>query len=322
MKAVVLARYGSPDVLAVREIPRPELKYNEVLVKVHATAVNDWDWSFLRGKPYIYRLLFGLFRPKVSVLGIELAGTVEAVGRLASKFRPGDRVYGDVSEAGFGGFAEYACVRENALHQMPAGMSFEQASALPHAGLLALQGLVDLGKIQRGERVLINGAGGGVGAIGLQIAKEYGCEVTGVDRDFKLGSLKALGFDHVIDYQREDFTSGERQYDMVLDVKTTRSPIRYLHALRPGGRYVTVGGHWPRLLQVFLMGSLLAKRMGKRLQVLALKPNQGLDRINRMFESQSLKCPIDGPYRLEDVPEALRRFGEAGHIGKIVIAVA
>lgn len=322
MKAIVLPRYGSPDVLTAREIPKPTPKENEVLVKVHATAVNDWDWAFVRGKPYIYRLMFGLFRPKASVLGVELAGTVEAVGRSATKFRTGDRVYGDVSEAGFGGFAEYACVREGALLHMPTDMSFEQAAALPHAGLLALQGLIDLGKIQRGERVLINGAGGGVGAIGLQIAKEYGCEVTGVDRDFKLEALKALGFDHVIDYQREDFTNGERQYDLILDVKSTRSPIRYLDALRPGGRYVTVGGHLPRILQVFLLGSFLVKRTGKRLQVLALKPNQGLDRINRMFESHSLKCPIDGPYGLDDVPEALRRFGEAEHIGKIVIAIA
>lgn len=157
MKAIVLSRYGSPDVLTVEEISKPEPKNDEVLVKVHATAVNDWDWSLVRGKPYPYRLMSGLFRPKVPVLGAEVAGTVEAMGSSATQFKPGDRVYGDISEAGFGGFAEYVSVRETALVRMPHGMAFEQAAALPHASLLALQGLVGVGNIQRGESVLING---------------------------------------------------------------------------------------------------------------------------------------------------------------------
>jgi NADPH:quinone reductase-like Zn-dependent oxidoreductase len=169
---------------------------------------------------------------------------------------------------------------------------------------------------------LINGAGGGVGALGLQIAKEYGCEVTGVDRDFKLGALKSLGFDHVVDYLRSDFTGIGEQYDLILDAKTTRSPFRYLVALKPRGRYVTVGGHLPRILQVALLGPYLTKRTGKRLRVLALKPNRGLDQITRLSESQALQSLIDGPYRLDDVPKSLARFGEAKHIGKIVIAVA
>jgi NADPH:quinone reductase-like Zn-dependent oxidoreductase len=169
---------------------------------------------------------------------------------------------------------------------------------------------------------LINGAGGGVGAIGLQIAKEYGCEVTGVDRDHKLGALKTLGFDHVIDYLQVDFTRNRRRYDLILDAKTTRSPFRYLQALESGGRYVTVGGHLSRILQVFLLGPGMGKMTGKSLRVVALKPNEGLDQINRMFESHALKFLIDGPYPLDDVPKALARFGEARHIGKIVIAVA
>ena len=306
MKAIVLPRYGSPDVLTAREISKPEPRNNEVLVKVHATTVNDWDWSFVRGKPYTYRLMFGLFRPKVSVLGAEVSGTVEAIGNLATRFRPGDRVYGDISEAGFGGFAEYVCVREDALSSMPRDMTFVQAASLPHASLLALQGLVGIGKIQRGERVLINGAGGGVGTIGVQIAREYGCEVTGVDREHKLGALKKLGFDHVIDYQRVDFTRNMQRYDLILDTKTTRSPFRYLNALESGGRYVTVGGDLLRILQVFLLGPGIAKMTGKRLQVVALKPNEGLDRISRLFESNALKCVIDGPYALDDVPKAVR----------------
>lgn len=322
MKAIVLSRYGLSNVLTVEEISKPAPKKDEVLIKVHATTVNDWDWSLMRGKPYPYRLMSGLFKPKIAILGAEVAGTVEAVGNSATRFKPGDRVYGDISEAGFGGFAEYVCVRETALVHMPCGMAFEQAAALPHAALLALQGLVDAGKIQRGESVLINGAGGGVGTIGVQIAKEYGCEVTGVDRDFKLGALKSIGFDHVIDYQQVDFTKTEQRYDLILDTKTTRSPFRYLRALNPGGRYVTVGGHLPRLLQVFCTGSGIAKLSGKHLRILGLKPNKGLDHINRLFQSHALECVIDGPYALADVPKAVERFGEAKHVGKVVIAVA
>lgn len=322
MKAIVLSRYGSPDALTAKEIPKPEPKDDEVLVKIHATTVNDWDWAYVRGKPYIYRLMFGLFRPKASVLGVEVAGTIEAAGSRATRFRAGDRVYGDISEAGFGGFAEYVCVREQALVPMSPSMTFEQASALPHAALLALQGLVKVGKIQRGERVLINGAGGGVGTLGVQIAKDFGCEVTGVDRDFKLGALKQLGFDHVLDYRKEDFTGNGRRYDLILDAKTTRSPLRYLKALNSGGRYVTVGGDVPRILQIFLLGPAITKLTGKRLQVVGLKPNEGLDRINSMFESNALKSVMEGPYALADVPTAIARFGESRHIGKIVIAVA
>lgn len=190
MRAIVLTHYGSSDVLQMQEVDKPEPKDNEVLVKVCATAVNDWDWCFVRGRPYIYRLIFGLLKPKVTVLGAEVAGTVEAVGSGVCKFRPGDDVYGDLSEARFGGFAEYVCVHEDALAPKPLGMTFEQAAAIPHAAMLAKQGLVDVGRIRQGECVLINGAGGGVGTIGVQIAKQYGAEVTGVDSDFKLDALR------------------------------------------------------------------------------------------------------------------------------------
>lgn len=276
----------------------------------------------MSGRPHLYRLMYGLLRPDVSVLGAEVAGIVEAVGAGAARFSPGDRVYGDISDAGFGGFAEYVSVRETALVHMPPGMSFQQAAALPHAGLLAWQGLVDVGKIRRGERVLINGAGGGVGTIGVQIAKAYGCEVTGVDRDFKLPALESIGFDHVIDYRQVDFTENGQRYDLILDARTTRSPLRYLRALNPGGRYVTVGGHLPRLLQVLCMGSGIARVSGKRLQIVALKSNQGLDHLHRLVESHGLECVIDGPFALADVATAVERFGEARHIGKIVITVA
>ncbi len=322
MKAIILTRYGSPDVLQLEEMAKPEPGDDEVLVKVRATAVNDWDWCFVRGRPYIYRLLFGLVSPKVAVLGAEVAGIVEATGNGATKFQPGDHVYGDISEAGFGGFADYVCVREDALVRKPPGMTFQQAAALPHAAMLALQSLVDVGQIRQGERVLINGAGGGVGTIGVQIAKQYGAEVTGVDNALKLDTLGSMGFDHVIDYQREDFTRNKQRYDLILDTKTNRSPFRYLRSLKPGGRYVTVGGRLPRLLQAFCMGPLISRVSGKHVRIVALKPNKDLGYVNDLFETNGLECVIDGPYQLSDVPQAVQRFGEAKHVGKVVITVA
>ena len=322
MKAVVLHRYGSPEDLSVEERPVPVPKSGEVLVKVHASAVNDWDWSIVRGRPYVYRLMFGLTKPRTRVLGMEVAGTVEALGDGATRFAPGERVYGDLSDGTFGAFAEFVCVPEGSIRAMPPSMSFDQAAALPHAGLLAWQGLVEAGAIQQGERVLVNGAGGGVGALGLQVAKRYGCEVTGVDKASKLAALTAMGFDRVVDYQRTDFTATGERYDLVLDARSTRSPGRQLRALAPGGRYVIVGGDVPRLLQAAVLGPMLSRATGKRLVILALKPNEGLERIGELFEAGSLRPVIDGPYDLADAPRAVARFGAAEHVGKIVLRVA
>ncbi len=202
-----------------------------------------------------------------------------------------------------------------------AGQTFEQAAALPHAAMLALQGLVDVGQIRQGERVLINGAGGGVGTIGVQIAKQYEAEVTGVDSELKLDTLRAAGFDNVIDFRQQDFTRNGQRYDLILDTKTNRSPFRYLRSLNPGGRYVTVGGHLPRLLQTFCAASLVSRVSDKQLRIVALKPNRDLDYINVLFETKGLEFVIDGPYPLSDVPQAVKRFGEAKHVGKVVISV-
>ena len=322
MKAVVLTRYGSPEDLTLEEIDVPAPQSGEVLVQVHASAVNDVDWSIVRGKPYLYRLMFGLTKPRTRVPGMEVAGTVEAVGDGATRFTPGQRVYGDLSDGTFGAFAEFVRVPEGSLRSMPAGMSFEQAAALPHAGLLAWQGLVEVGRIQRGDRVLLNGAGGGVGTLALQIAKGYGCEVTGVDRASKLEALTAMGFDHVLDYRRTDFTATGERYDLILDARTTRSPLRHLRALRPGGRYVSVGGDLSRLLLSAALGRALSRATGKRLAILALRPNEGLERIGELFEAGSLRPVIDGPYDLADAPRAVARFGAADHVGKIVVKVA
>lgn len=322
MKAVVLRRYGSPSDLHLEEVPRPEPRDDEVLIRVRATTVNDYDWAIVRGRPRLYRLIFGLVRPRVKVLGAEVSGTVEATGKDVERFRPGDHVYGDISEAGFGGFAEHVCVPERALSIKPPGMTFEQASALPHAAMLALQGLVDVGRIRQGERVLINGAGGGVGTLGVQIAKQHGAEVTGVDRGFKLDALRSIGFDCVVDYERQDITRGGERYDLILDVRTSRSPLRYLEALRPGGRYVTVGGQLPRLFQILCAKPFVSLASGKSLHIVTLKPNKDLGYVNDLFEASGLEPVIDGPYPLRSVGEAIQRFGDAKHIGKIVITVS
>ena len=245
----------------------------------------------------------------------------EAVGSAVKDLRPGDEVYGDISGAGFGGFAEYVCVPEDALGPKPAEMTFEQAAAIPHAAMLALQGLVDVGQIQRGERVLINGAGGGVGTIGVQIAKQYDAEVTGVDSGLKLDMMRAVGFDHVIDYESEDFTRSGQRYDLIVDTKTTQSPLSYLRVLEPNGQYVTVGGRTTRLLQTFCLAPVISRVSSKAVRFVALTPNANLAYINDLFARHQLELVIDGPFPLADVPEAMRRFGEAKHLGKIVIRV-
>ncbi len=321
MKAIVLNRYGSPEDLQVQDIPKPSPAAHEVLVKIHATAINDYDWSIVRGKPYLYRLMFGLRRPKMPVAGMELAGVVEAVGDQVSQFQVGDAVYGDTSEYGFGTFAEYMCIHEKALILKPNEMSFEQATAIPHAAALAYQGLVDAGQIKSGQRVLINGAGGGVGTFGLQIAKTYGAEVTGVDTGDKLQRMRALGFDQVIDYKKVDFTKTGQRYDLILDAKTKHAPRAYLRVLHPEGRYVTVGGDLHRLLQLVVSKAWIARTTKKHLQIVALKANKDLDKINALFAAGIIKPLIDGPYPLEKIPWAISYFGAGQHHGKVVIAI-
>ncbi|PCJ89409.1 MAG: alcohol dehydrogenase [Flavobacteriales bacterium] len=321
MKAIVYTKYGPPDVLQLKEVEKPTPKNDEVLVKVHAASVNDWDWGLMRGKPLLIRLLFGFLKPKVNILGADIAGQVEAVGSNAKKFQPGDEVFGDISECGFGGFAEYVCARDNALTLKPANMTFEEAAAIPHAAMLAVQGLLDKGQIQQGQKLLINGAGGGVGTFGVQIAKLYGAEVTGVDSSGKLDMLKSMGFDHVIDYKQEDFTKNGQCYDLILDAKTNRSVFDYARSLSPNGTYVTVGGSSAPLLQALILGPWISIFNKKNIRILALKPNKDLAYMNELFEAGKVKPVIDGPYKLSEVPEAIRYFGEGNHKGKIIITV-
>lgn len=324
MKAVVCLRYGAPEkVLECQEIERPKPSQGEVLVRVRAAAVNDYDWAMVCGRPYLYRLVFGIRRPKRLGLGMEMSGVIEECGEGATRFQPGDAVYGDTSDHGFGTFAEYLAINEEALTLKPHEISFTEAAATAHAAGLALQGLRDIGGIKRGERVLINGAGGGVGTIGVQLAKLNQCEVTGVDSAEKFEAMRQIGFDHLIDYKTENFTKNKQRYDLILDTKTTRAPRAYLRSLRPGGRYVAVGGRSGRLLQIAVFGPLLSWMSKRQFRVVALKPNKGLSYINELFVAGKLRCVIDGPYRsLDEVGQAIRHFGEARHNGKVVVTVA
>ncbi len=320
MKAIVFTKYGSPDVLELREVERPTPKDNEVLIRVHAASLNDWDWGALQGIPFVNRLMFGLLSPKKQILGSDIAGRIEAVGKNVLQFRPGDEVFGDLSGV-WGGFAEYVCARENALALKAPSMTFEEASAIPQAAMLALQGLRDIGRIQPGQKVLINGAGGGVGTFAVQIAKLYGVEVTGVDSPGKLDMLRSMGAEHVIDYTEEDFTKNGQCYDLILDVKTNRSIADCARALSPNGTYVTVGGSMARLFQALLLWPWIAMTTNKKIRVLVLKPNKGLAYMKELFEAGKVVPVIDGPYKLSEVPEAFRHFGEGRHKGKVVITL-
>ncbi len=317
MKAITCRKYGDPSKLQLEDLPTPSPKEGEVLIKVHASAINDFDWSLVRGKPIIYRLIFGLFRPKHIIPGIELAGTVEALGPNTSKFEVGDKVYGDISAIGWGTFASYCSVPETTMTKMTDKMSFQQAAAIPHASMLAYQGLVEVGRIKNGQNILINGAGGGMGTFGLQIAKTFNCEVTGVDTGEKLSKMKEIGFDHVLDYRETDFTKQNVQYDLILDAKSTRSPQNISKALKPEGIYSTVGGNLSKLIQTYWA----QKKVQSKFNVVALKQNKQLQEINELFDEGKIAPVIDGPYSMEDIPELINYFGAGKHSGKVVIDV-
>lgn len=321
MKAMYLSKYGSPDLLELKEIEKPVPKDREVLIKIKAAAINDYDWSMVRGKPILYRLLFGFFTPKRPIPGMELSGIVEALGENVKTLKLGDEVYGDISEYGFGAFAQYISIDERSFSVKADSMSFADAASVSHASMLALQALVDKGKIQEGEKVLINGAGGGVGSFGLQLSKLYGCEVTGVDTGEKLQRMKDWGFDHVVDYKKENFTRNGEKYDLIVDAKTKFSPFSYLRSLKKEGRYVSVGGDLNRLISLLLVKGLVYKFSGKRLAMVALKANKDLDYINKLFDEKKLKTTIDGPYPLEELPRLIQYFGEGMHYGKVIVSM-
>jgi len=321
MKAIVLTKYGSPNFLELKEVEKPKPKDNEVLIKNFAVSINSWDWEILMGKPFVNRLMVGLFKPtKIKILGCDIAGRVEAVGKNVKLLKLGDEVFGDLSKCGWGGFAEYVCACENALALKSANMTFEQAAAIPQAGLLALQSLRYKGDVRPGEKVLFNGAGGGVGTFGVQIAKSMGAEVTGVDNTDKLNTVSSLGADCVIDYTKEDFTKNGLCYDRIIDVAAYRTILDYKRALSPKGIFVMVGGSLS-ILKLLLLGPLISITESKKMGVLLHKPNQGLDFIKELFEAGKIVPIIDRYYPLDKVAEALQYFGEGQVKGKIVITV-
>lgn len=321
MKAMVYDKYGMTDVLTLQEVEIPTPKDNEVLVKVHAVSVNSWDWDLLRGKPFLARL-GGLLKPKYKILGADIAGRIEVIGRDVKHLLPGDEVFGDISWCGWGGFAEYVCVHEDALSLKPSSMTFEEAAAIPQAAVLALQGLRNKGQLQKGQTVLINGAGGGVGTFALQIAKLHGAEVTCVDSTVKLDMLKAMGADHVIDYTQEDFVKNGGLYDLILDVVGNRSIFDYKRILKSAGTYVMIGGTLSLISQILFLRPLILKMEGKNMNILIHKPNKhDQNFLQELFVAGRIDPVIDKRYSLNQVAEAIRYLGEGHAKGKVVIRV-
>ncbi len=316
MKAIVYEKYGPPDVLQLKEVAKPAPKEDEVLIKVQAASVNYSDWVYVRGKPLVARLMSaGLLKPKNMMLGADVAGRVEAVGRNTKQFRPGDEVFGDLSVCGWGGFAEYVSVPEDAIAVKPANLTFEEAAAVPQAAIVALQGLRDKGQIQPGQKVLINGASSGIGTFAVQIAKFFGAEVTGVCGTRNLDMVRSIGADQVIDYTQEDFTRNEQRYDLILDIKAYRSISDYECVLTPKGMYVLAGGSVARIVQTAIAGN-------EKMHNFQVKPNQkDLVFMTELLEAGKVVPVIDRRYPFSEVAEAVRYYGEGHARGKVVIAM-
>jgi len=324
MKAIVYHKYGPPDVLKLEEVQKPTPRDDEVLIKVHAASANPADWHLLRGEPFLARLTAGLLKPKNRILGADIAGRVEAVGSNAKQFQPGDEVFGDISGCGWGAFAEYVSVPENALALKPANLTFEEAAAVPLAAFTALQGLRDKGQIQLGQKVLINGASGGVGTFAVQIAKSFGAEVTGVCSTRNVDMVRSIGADHVIDYTQEDFTKNGQHYDLIYCAVGNRSAAAYKRALNPGGICVVAGfttiSHM--LFQVLFLGAWVSKTGSKKMGTMLAKPNQkDLVLIKELLETGKVVPVIDRRYTLSEIPEAIRYLEEGHAQGKVVITM-
>ena len=323
MKAIVYTKYGSPDILHFDEVKKPDLNEEKVLVRVQAAAINAGDWHMLTGKPLLMRLAgIGLFKPKDTILGADIAGCVEAVGRSVKQLRPGDAVFGDIFGLGSGSFAEYVSVPESALVLKPSNVSFEEAASVPVAAVTALQGLRDQGHIQPGQKVLINGASGGVGTFAVQIAKAFGTEVTAVCSTRNLEMARSIGADLVIDYTKEDFTRNGLQYDLILAVNGYHPLSAYKRALAPRGIYVFIGGLPAQIFQSMLLGPLMSRNDGRKMRNVLKKANQkDLFTIRDLLEDGKIRPVIDASYPLGKTAEAFRYF-EKGHVqGKVVITI-
>ncbi|MBK7428834.1 MAG: NAD(P)-dependent alcohol dehydrogenase [Saprospiraceae bacterium] len=294
MKAIVCRKFGSADVLKLEELPIPAPGPDEVLIKVKYASVNSWDWDWIRGKPFIVRLFTSPFRPLHKILGADISGTVESIGTNVISLKPGDAIMGDISGCHWGGFAEYVTASETALIQKPENLSFAEAAAIPQAGILAWQGLHQYGPIQPGQKVLINGSGGGVGSFAIQLAKMFGAEVTAVDSADKFEFMRKLGANYLIDYNKNDYTKSGKLYDLILDVNANRPLSQYKKCLNPGAGFVIVGGSMKTILRTALSGMFSKKNNNKKLSLLIHKPNQiDLQALSSLCAEGKIKVMID-----------------------------
>ena len=323
MKAIVYENYGSPDVLQLKEVDKPIPTENEVLVKVCASSVNPLDWHNLRGKPVLQRAESGLIKPKKKILGADVAGRVEAVGRSVTRFKPGDEIFADLYWDGFGAFAEYVCVPEDATALKPAAVTFEQAAAAPQGAITALHALRDSGEVQPGQKVLVNGASGGVGTFVVQIAKAYGAEVTGVCSTRNLEMVRSIGADEVIDYTQQDFTQNGQRYDLIVDNVANHSIPDLGRVLIPGGRCVVVGfSTLFHLLNLTLLGPWISRTQGKQIGMLWPKKNdKDLMEVKELLEAGLITSVVDRCYPFSEVPHAIRYLEEGHARGKVVITM-
>jgi NADPH:quinone reductase-like Zn-dependent oxidoreductase len=323
MKAVVRHIYGSPDVLQVADINMPSVADDEVLVRIRAAGVNMADMDYLLGRPKVARLGTGLRNPKHTRLGLDVAGHVEAVGNNATTFQPGDEVFGDLTEYGFGAFAEYVCAPEAAFALKPANLTFEEAATVPQSAVMALQGVRSRRPIQPGEKVLINGAGGGVGPFAVQMAKSFGAEVTGVDLPAKLDLIRSVGADHVIDYTRDDFTRSGQRYDRILDIAGGHTIFEFRRALEPKGIYTAIPGSITQLFQTMIVGPLISLFGSRQMGMLMWKPfkQEDVAFVRELIEADKVSPIIDRRFPLQDVADALRYQEEGRNQGKLVLTV-
>ncbi len=322
MKAIVNERYGSPDVMKLREVEKPTPEDGEVLIKVAATGLNAADWRMLRASPILVRFMNGLLKPRNTILGADVAGRVEAVGPNVTAFKPGDAVYGDLANSGFGGLAEYVAAPEGLLAHKPANLSFIEAAAVPMSAVTALQGLRDVGQLRPGQRVLINGASGGVGTFAVQIARALGAEVTAVTSTAKLDMARSLGAAHVIDYTQEDFSRNGRQYDLIVAVNGQRALDDFERALAPSGTLVVSGGATRQLFQTMLFGKGRSKPGGKSFRTLSAKGNAAdLAFVSELIAAGQIAPVIDRCYPLAEAAEALRYVETGRARGKVVVTI-
>ncbi len=324
MRAAVRERYGSPDVVEVREVPMPVPAEDEVLVRVHAASVNRGDLDWIEPRPAFTRLFIGVRAPRSPRIGLDAAGVVEAVGPGVTRFKPGDRVFADLYGFGQGSFAEYVCAREAAFLPIPEAMSFDEAATLPHAGVLAVQGLRlrDGRTVGPGDRVLVSGASGNVGPFAVQIARSRGAEVTGVCSTAKVDLVRSLGAEQVIDYTKVDYTRTGERYDWILDVDSHQTVFRARHALRPNGVYVTLGGSGRRILSALLAGPVVGRATGRRLGLMIWwKPFRAEDvaTLTGLIAAGQVRPVIDRRFPLDDIVQALRRVNDGDANGKVVV---